>query len=710
MKLQKIVATGMLVMSAALMAATSGSVTYPALLCLLGLVGLQRRLTWQIKPNRRIIQSWLLLIIAIMLAVHYRYSPHTWLGQEEAISLAWQTVARYFLASMVLVLFLGPPSQLPPALGLFHIAITVCTGQILLLNDMLILFRSLELLSVLLVILYAATAAEPDKQETSDAGRPAPAPALIRRALSSSPTAALILIIAANFGWILGSLLYQHVEVLNYVPMWLARQGGIIEQMTSGVGSVGFTTSGRLSSMQTVLQDQDATVALTIESRNAPGYLRARAFVTYRPSEWHERANAQPLYPSGSNPLSMPFGGRTFAFRLDDGDYPNLDYMTIRHESSFQDTAFTPPGSVTLETSLPVLKLDTDDIVYARNLPLGKGYRVGYTPRAFRHEPTGIQLRSMLTLPNQLDPRANQLDPRITELAGRIFAGCTTTAQKIEAVIRHFREHYTYSLTMDIPEDQDKLMYFLLSGSTGYCEYFASGAAILLRLANVPTRYVTGFFVTQRGDQSGVWVARNMDAHAWAEAWDEERRCWTTVEATVQGGANTTPLDIAPEQGDDGLRARLRRLVEAVYQYGVIGVISWLFTSYGVMAGSLALSVVFGCILSWLFIRWRRRHHHATAGQSLTPAVVALHRMRARMDRRVRALGWRRGLAETLPAFAARISSSAPRAARSPRRADRARQAAEWYLAYADLRYARSVSPEQLQHLRHALHPPRRSR
>jgi hypothetical protein len=301
----------------------------------------------------------------------------------------------------------------------------------------------------------------------------------------------------------------------------------------------------------------------------------------------------------------------------------------------------------------------------------------------------------MLSLPNQLDPR-------VTELAGRIFAGRTTTAEKIDAVINHFRDHYAYSLSMDIPEDQDKLMYFLLSGSSGYCEYFASGAAILLRFAGVPTRYVTGFFVTQRGEQNGSWTARNMDAHAWAEAWDEERKCWTIVEATVQGGANTVPVAAGSGPSDSGLAARLRRLAEAVYRYGLLGLIGWLFTSHGVFAGSLALSIVLCGTLWWVLTRLRRRYGQTAFGPDWMhlPAVMTMHRLLAKMDRKVKAMGLRRLPAETLHAFAARIASLGPEDRGSKPDSNPARLAAAWYVQYADLRYARSISPEQLQRLR----------
>ncbi len=697
MRPQKIIATVMLVMSATLMAATSHDIAYPGVLCLLGLVGLQRRLTWDLKPSQRVVQSWLLLVVAIVLAAHYRWSsPHIWMGQEQAITLAWQTVARYFLAAMVLMLFLGAPAQLPPSLGMFHIAITICAGQILLLDDRLIWFRGLEFFSVILVVLYAATAAASDRRRAEHRVQAAARPLLAARLRSSALTAALILVIAANVGWIFGSLLYRHVEVLNYVPLWLARQGKLLDQMTTVVTSVGFTTSGRLSSMQTVLQDQDATAALTIDSRNAPGYLRARAFDWYRSSEWHDRSASamETLGPSGSNPMSMALGGRTYLFRLDDADYPDLDYMTIRHKAVFQGAAFTPPGTVTLEISQPWLQTDDDGIVYTQGVPVDRGYRLAHSPRAFRREPTGMQLHWFKDLPNQVDPN-------VTLLAGRIFAGCTTTEEKIEAVIRHFRDNYTYSLSIDIPEGRDKLTYFLLSGSSGYCEYFASGAALLLRFAGVPTRYVTGFFVTQKDDRGDLWVARNMDAHAWAEAWDEERRCWTIVEATVQGGANTTPVDDRPAQADSSFTARLRRLAEAVYEYGFLGLIGWLLTSYGLFTGSLVLSVLLGCTLWWLLIRWRRHHTPAASDRSMpSPAVIAMHRMLARMDRRVKAMGLRRDPSETLPAFAARLTTLRFGDAGATRPAEDARRAAAWYLHYAGLRYARSIPPEQLRRLR----------
>jgi hypothetical protein len=272
------------------------------------------------------------------------------------------------------------------------------------------------------------------------------------------------------------------------------------------------------------------------------------------------------------------------------------------------------------------------------------------------------------------------------------LAGCSTTTEKINAVVGHFHTNYTYSLGLDIPPDRDKLTYFLLEETSGYCEYFASGAAILLRLAGVPTRYVTGFLVTEKDAQSDSWVARNMNAHAWVEAWDQERKRWTIVEATA--GQNLAAASAAEQLAgmDGGAGTVLRELLQALYQYGLLGVLGWSFKFHGPLAGLLLLTILVGGAL-WLSRRYGResrgKTQSAVAGR---PELAALHKMLTRMDRKVKTAGARRDFSETLHDFSGRL---------------RARDSGDglwtrishWYLEYAELRYRRTVSSERLQRL-----------
>jgi hypothetical protein len=643
--MQKTIAIIMLLTSSVLTALVSGDIAYPTILCMLGLLGLQRRFTWDIKPERKVITSLLLLLLAIMFSLHYRHasSPGR-VAYVQAAAVAWQTIARYFLASMILILFLGSPERLPSSLGLFHVAVTISAGQVLLLDDMYITFRLSELFSVILVVLYAAAAHGPvDTPIPKPMGRLRSKAAATERYISipycfrkkaGVLAFSLILLITANCGWIMSSMLYRHVEVLNYLPVWFWRGRVTLESKTDGVSLLGFSTSGRLSSMLLIKGDQDPTPALSIRCDGSPGYLRARAFEVYRQSEWHDLSYREAIFPEQNKPFGMYFVGRTNVFRLDERDASNRKYMTIRHEARFADAVFTPLGTSFLEAPLNLLLRDDDDIVYAPKFRSGLNYRIAYAKSAYQKPPTGVQGRRMLNIPNQIDQRIHQL-------AGRIFAGCSTTTE-----------------------------------------------------AGVPTRYVTGFLVTEKDEQGELWVARNMDAHAWAEAWDQERKQWTIVEATVQEDLAAAPVAEELEHMGGGI-GTFGQLLQALYQYGLFGVLSWLFESHGLLAGLVLLMSLLGGVLSLALLRYYNRKKPKGLTQTRAvrnPGLATLHKMLTRMDRKVKARGPRRGLSETLHAFSQQLRTRDLGDGLWTRISD-------WYLEYANLRYCRTVSSKRLQKL-----------
>lgn len=671
MKTQKAIAIIIVLTSSLLTGLVSGDIAYPTILCMLGLLGLQRRFTWDIKPERRVITSLMLLFLAIMFSIHYRYagSFHR-VTSVQAEVVAWQTIARYFLASMILILFLGRPGQFPSSLGLFHVAVTISAGQVLLLNDMHITFRLSELLSVILVVLYAASAhGSMDRRIPGRLWR-----------MSRWLAFALIVVVTVNGGWIMSSILYRHVEVLN-LPVLFWGRSNALGNTSEGMSRVGFSTSGKLSSVLLIKGELDPTPVLSITSDVSPGYLRARAFDVYLQSEWHDLSHREAIFPEQNMPFGMYSVRRTNVFRLDRTDASRCKYMTVRHESKFDDTMFTPMGTFFIEAPVNLLMRDGDDIVYNPKFRSGLRYRIAYTKSASQKPPTG-----MLNIPNELDPR-------VRELAGRIFAGCTTTTEKINAVISYFRTNYTYVLGLNIPLGRDKLTHFLLEESTGYCEYFASGAAILLRLAGVPTRYVTGFFVTAKDPESGSWVARNMDAHAWVEAWDRQQRQWTIVEATVGEDLDAAPALDELERMSGGIGS-LGLLMQALYQYGLVGVIGWLVDSFGMLNSLVLLLSLFGGGLSLLLLRnIRERYKNKTNlrhPQSLE--LLTLHKMLTRMDRKVKAAGSQRHFNEPLHAFSQQL-----------RRRDSGSvfwtRISDWYFEYANLRYCRKISSERVQKL-----------
>jgi len=102
----------------------------------------------------------------------------------------------------------------------------------------------------------------------------------------------------------------------------------------------------------------------------------------------------------------------------------------------------------------------------------------------------------------------------------------------IDAIIRWFREEPFYYSLETAPLGRHGADEFLFDLRTGYCEYYASAFAILMRAAGIPTRIVTGY-------QGGFWnsggqylLVRHSDAHAWTEVWLEGSG-WTRVDPTA---------------------------------------------------------------------------------------------------------------------------------------------------------------------------------
>ena len=127
-----------------------------------------------------------------------------------------------------------------------------------------------------------------------------------------------------------------------------------------------------------------------------------------------------------------------------------------------------------------------------------------------------------------------------------------------------------YSLQVGEFRSRQPVTEFFFEKKQGYCQYFASAAAILLRLQGVASRYVTGFNVQEWNHLGGHFVVREADAHAWIEAYVPDKG-WVMADPTpeaefearrenVQGGwfgettewlmAELTELSIRLREGD----------------------------------------------------------------------------------------------------------------------------------------------------------------
>ncbi len=141
---------------------------------------------------------------------------------------------------------------------------------------------------------------------------------------------------------------------------------------------------------------------------------------------------------------------------------------------------------------------------------------------------------------------------RVTALVQRWRARSKEPADVIRQALAYFRdEPFHYTLTPPLLGD-DPLDSFLFETRAGYCEHYASTFAWLMRLAGIPTRLVVGFQGGQWNDAGGYLIVRQSDAHAWAEAWLNDRG-WVRVDPTAAVASERIEL------GMDALRRLLAR-------------------------------------------------------------------------------------------------------------------------------------------------------
>ncbi len=122
------------------------------------------------------------------------------------------------------------------------------------------------------------------------------------------------------------------------------------------------------------------------------------------------------------------------------------------------------------------------------------------------------------------------IDGRIRRLAAE-WAGAGTDEIQARRIESRLRSDFRYTLDTPRTRSRDPLADFLFVRKAGYCEYFASAMAVMLRTLGIPSRVATGFQSGYFNDVSGVYVIRASDAHAWVEAWIDGEG-WRTFDPT----------------------------------------------------------------------------------------------------------------------------------------------------------------------------------
>jgi transglutaminase-like putative cysteine protease len=272
-------------------------------------------------------------------------------------------------------------------------------------------------------------------------------------------------------------------------------------------------------------------VRFTVQADD-PAYWRVKAYDRFTGTGWTRTGNSVPL-----SEADWPPGPRQ-AITQRVTAMTTLDVLPAAGEPtrvSGIDARLTPQGTL---TGGPTLSENDSYTVVSR------------VPNA-----TGSQLRDAGTdYPEPVRERYLQLPEstpdRVANLTDRITADAESPYDATRSVERWLEANKNYSTTVPQP-DGDIANTFLFQRDAGYCVYFATTMATMLRSQDIPARYVVGYTPGQRVAED-EWVVRGLDSHAWVEVYFPEYG-WIPFDPTPGSDRSSSETDRLEEARDEGV-------------------------------------------------------------------------------------------------------------------------------------------------------------
>ncbi|MCW8908121.1 MAG: DUF3488 and transglutaminase-like domain-containing protein, partial [Sedimenticola sp.] len=209
-------------------------------------------------------------------------------------------------------------------------------------------------------------------------------------------------------------------------------------------------------------------------------------------------------------PVSYRSSAPATAYRITLEPSPNNWLFTLDLPQQF-------PANATLLADFQLLGKEVRDRRYRYSASSRLSYHTG--PLSERQRRLGLQL------PDNITPRMRHL----VEQWQRQAEGPRAVVRQALDFFR--REAFYYTLNPPLLE-QNPADQFLFESRRGFCEHYATSFTLLMRLAGIPARVVTGYQGGEINPLGDYLIVRQSDAHAWSEVWLEESG-WTRIDPTA---------------------------------------------------------------------------------------------------------------------------------------------------------------------------------
>lgn len=140
-------------------------------------------------------------------------------------------------------------------------------------------------------------------------------------------------------------------------------------------------------------------------------------------------------------------------------------------------------------------------------------------------------------------------NPKTQEFIAQTVSQTMTERDKLKAILQLFYDsEFAYTLRPPLMQN-NSVDQFLFDYQRGFCSHYASSLAYMLRLANIPSRIVTGYQGGELQNQN-ILTVRQYDAHAWVEYWIEGEG-WTRIDPTAIVAPNRLLNGLLSSLNDD---------------------------------------------------------------------------------------------------------------------------------------------------------------
>lgn len=259
-------------------------------------------------------------------------------------------------------------------------------------------------------------------------------------------------------------------------------------------------------------------------------YWRALVFDEYTGQGWRNNDPEEiEIEPNAETPASMPYRDRgqlvqtVQVYRTGEKVIFAANQVASVNRLAIARLSYLPP-EVVAETKAETLAIGpvAEISILASKTPFRRSETYEVTSWVSKAPPSALR-KAGDAYPGWVIKRYLQLPPDLPERvrlrAAEIAKPYSNAYDKAQAIERFLRQ-IDYNETIEAPPPGvDAVDWFLFESTEGYCDYYSSAMAVMLRAIGIPARVARGYASGEFDPASETYLVRELDAHAWPEVY-----------------------------------------------------------------------------------------------------------------------------------------------------------------------------------------------